>query len=155
MLDLLQEFRSLLDAFERAGVECAVCGGLAVAIHARPRATQDVDLLVADADLERAKEVARRLGYVIEAGPLLLRPGVVEIHRLSKPDPESGDLLSLDLMRVTPPLAEIWQGRVRVAWEHGVIPVVSRSGLIALKRLRASGQDLDDIRLLEGDVGED
>jgi hypothetical protein len=71
------------------------------------------------------------------------------------PDPECGDLLRLDLMRVTPALAEVWQGRARVAWEHGVIPVVSRRGLIALERLRASGQDLDDIRLLERNGGED
>jgi hypothetical protein len=31
--------------------------------------------------------------------------------------------------------------------------VVSRAGLVSMKRLRASGQDLDDIRMLEAEDG--
>jgi hypothetical protein len=46
LLDLLEEFRSILCALEAAEIEFAVCGGLAVAIHAHPRATLDVDLLL-------------------------------------------------------------------------------------------------------------
>jgi hypothetical protein len=55
---------------------------------------------------------------------------------------------------VTPALEEAWETRERVAWEHGEVPVVSRAGLISMKRLRGSGQDLDDIRTLEGDDAE-
>jgi hypothetical protein len=154
VLDLLDEFRGLLAALEREGVDFAVCGGLAVAIHARPRATLDVDLLLPRSQLGAAKRVARAQGYAIESGPLVVRSGVVEIHRLSKPDPETGDLLSLDLLLVTPLLEAVWAGRERVAWEHGELPVVSRAGLAAMKRLRASGQDQDDIRLLEEGDGE-
>lgn len=149
MLDLIDEFRSILAALEAARVELAVCGGLAVAIHARPRATLDVDLLLPRAHLERAKEAARRLGYCIETGPMRFGGDAVEIHRLSKPDPETGELLSLDLLVVTPALEPVWASRERVDWEHGSLPTVSRHGLIQMKRLRASGQDLDDIRALE------
>jgi hypothetical protein len=80
---------------------------------------------------------------------------VVEIHRLSKPDPETGDLLSLGLLLVTPALEAVWSGRERVEWEHGSVPVVSRAGLADMKRLRGSGQDQDDIRLLEGEDDDD
>ena len=151
VLDLLEEFRALVQAFETGGVEFAVCGGLAVAIHARPRATLDVDLLLPVDQLDGAKQIAGALGYRIDAGLLVVRKGVVEIHRLSKPDPETGDLLSLDLLVVTPALSSVWETRERVAWEHGTLPVVSRTGLVAMKRLRESGQDLDDIRALEED----
>jgi hypothetical protein len=155
MLDLVDEFRALLDGLERGGVDYAVCGGLAFAIHARPRATIDVDLLLPIEEVERAKQVAREQGYRIEAGPLQIRKDVIEIHRLSKPDPETGDLLSLDLLVVTPTLAPVWETRQRVGWEHGTVPVVSRAGLVTMKRLRASGQDLDDIRMLEVEDGTD
>jgi len=155
VLDLLREFRSILEALEREGVECAVCGGLAMAIHARPRATLDVDLLVPRSHLEPAKRIARDLGYRIEAGPLWFAERAVEIHRLSKPDPETGDLLPLDLLVVTPALEPVWESRERVPWEHGRLPVVSRAGLVRMKRLRDSGQDRDDIALLESDEGED
>ena len=151
MLDLVDEFRALLDGLEPARVDYAVCGGLAFAIHARPRATLDVDLLLPMEQVEGAKRVAREQGYRIEAGPLVIRKDVIEMHRLSKPDPETGDLLSLDLLVVTPTLAPVWETSQRVGWEHGTVPVVSRAGLVTMKRLRASGQDLDDIRMLEAE----
>jgi hypothetical protein len=151
VLDLVDEFRALVDVLEGARVDFAVCGGLAFAIHARPRATLDVDLLLPIDQIDRAKQVARGKGYRIEAGPLVIRKDVIEIHRLSKPDPDTGDLLSLDLLVVTPTLAPVWETRQRVGWEHGTVPVVSRAGLVTMKRLRASGQDLDDIRALEAE----
>jgi hypothetical protein len=96
LLDLLDEF----------------CGGLAVAIHARPRATLDSDLLLPREPLDRARDVAQRLGYRIEAEHMVVREDVVEI-RLSKPDPDTGDLLSLDLLLVTPALTQTWEARER------------------------------------------
>jgi hypothetical protein len=154
VLDLLEEFRAVLAGLDARRLDDAVCGGLAVAIHARPRATLDVDLLVPEAALEGAKAAIRGLGYTVEAGPTYFRGHAVEIHRLSKPDPETGDLLSVDLLAVTPELAAAWETRERVRWEHGVVSVVSRAGLVAMKRLRGSGQDLDDIRELEAGDGE-
>jgi hypothetical protein len=66
--------------------------------------------------------------------------GAVEIRRISKLNPDSGDLLLLDLLLVTASLAEVWRTRREVDWEHGSLWVVSREGLIALKKLRSSGQ---------------
>lgn len=149
MLDLAEEFRVLVAALEAAEIEFAVCGGLAVAIHARPRATMDIDLLLPRDVIAATQRVVRGLGYVIEAGLMVIRPGVVEMHRMSKPDEESGDLLSIDLLIVTPELESVWAGRERLGWEHGELPVVSRAGPVQMKRLRGSGQDLDDIRNLE------
>jgi len=154
VLDLFEEFRMLVAALTAAGVEFAVCGGLAMAVHARPRATLDVDLLLPREVLEPAKEVARGLGYTIDTGPLVIRKHVIEIERLSKPDLVTGDLLSLDLLLVTPLLLPVWESRERVTWQHGTVPVVSRTGLIGMKRLRGSGIDQDDIQLLEAEDGE-
>jgi hypothetical protein len=155
MLDLFEEFRSIVSALDSAGVPFAVCGGLAVSVYDQPRATVDVDLLLPRDQIQSCKEVLRGLGYTIEAGPLVIRPDVIEMHRMSKPDDESGDLLSIDLLVVTRELASVWEGRVRIDWQYGDLPVVSRAGLIQMKRLRGSGQDQDDIRRLEeGDDGE-
>jgi hypothetical protein len=149
LLDLVDEFRAVVVALEAAEIPFAVCGGLAVAIYAQPRATMDVDLLLPRDQIAGTTEVVRGLGYAIDAGPIVIRPDVVEMHRMSKADEESGDLLSIDLRIVTRELESVWEGRERVGWEHGELPVVSRSGLIRMKRLRGSGQDLDDIRNLE------
>jgi hypothetical protein len=138
MLDLYDELRALVSRLTEAQVEFALCGGLALAVHSVPRATVDIDLLVPVASLEGVKSVARSLGYRIEATPMVLGHGSVEIHRLSKPDPEGEDILSVDLLVVTPPLQEAWSSREEREWEHGRLPVVSRRGLILLKSLRAA-----------------
>lgn len=149
MLDLYDEFASLIGALEAAGADYAVCGGLAMAIHGFPRATIDVDLVVPPNAVERVLACARDLNYTISADPMSLAGGAVEIRRVTKID--HGDLLSLDLLLVTPAIESAWQERVRVRWEQGELWVVSRQGLISLKRLRGSGQDQDDIKRLEGD----
>ena len=55
----------------------------------------------------------------------------------------------LDLLLVTPAILPVWKSRKEVAWEHGTLWVVSRDGLMALKSLRGSGQDLEDISRLK------
>ena len=150
MLDLYDEFSTLIGALEAAGVEYAVCGGLAMAVHGFPRATIDVDLVVPTNAAERVLACARDLGYTIPADPMSFAGGAVEIRRVTKIDAASGDRLSLDLLLVTPAIEHVWNERTRVRWERGELWVVSRQGLVSLKRLRGSGQDQDDIKRLEG-----
>jgi hypothetical protein len=154
MLDLFDEFKALITALEAGHLDYALCGGLAMAVHSLPRATVDIDLLVDPVDLDRIKSLARSLGYTYEAGPMSFRGGDIEIRRLSKIDAASGDTLTLDLMLVTPAIQDAWATRQALAWEDGTVRVVSRAGLIALKSLRGSGQDQDDIALLEEDGDE-
>ena len=49
----------------------------------------------------------------------------------------------------TPVIDAVWKTRVKATWENRPLSVVSRRGLIALKSLRGSGQDIDDIRKLQ------
>ena len=149
MFDLYEEFNSIVSALEEHGIDYAVCGGLAMAVHGLPRATVDIDLLILGESLEEVRELARTLGYTIEAFPMTFSRGAVEIRRLSKIDRDSGIVLSLDLLLVTPEIVEIWQSRTEVAWEAGSLWVVSRRGLMALKSLRSSAQDLADIEQLK------
>jgi hypothetical protein len=149
VFDLYEEFKSIVSALEEHGIDYAVCGGLAMAVHGLPRATVDIDLLILAESLEEAKSVARSLGYTIEAQPMNFHKGAIEIRRLSKIDPSDGDLLMIDFLLVTPAVAAAWNNRIRVASPKGSVFVVSREGLIVLKSFRRSGQDLDDIERLK------
>ena len=73
MLDLFEEFRAIVEALEARRIDYALCGGLAMAVHAFPRATVDIDLLVLAQDEEAVKTVARELGYALEATPMSFR----------------------------------------------------------------------------------
>jgi hypothetical protein len=111
-----------------------------------------MDLLILAESLPQVIDLARLQGYVLSAKPMTFAQGAVEIRRVSKLDPESGDLMSLDLLLVTPQLQAVWANRQQVSWEGNALSVVSRDGLIELKLLRGSGQDLDDIKRLRGET---
>jgi hypothetical protein len=63
-MDLHPDFRDLLVEFVRCGVNFALIGGYAVGVHAKPRATKDLDLLVAGArdNLERVAAALASFG---------------------------------------------------------------------------------------------
>jgi len=149
MLDLFDEFNKLVARFVEGHIDYALYGGLALAVYGIPRATIDIDLMIQPRSLETVLTLVRELGYIKEALPMRFGNQEIEIRRISKFDNESGDMLSLDLLQVTPALLPMWESRQEVAWENGTLWVVSRDGLITLKSMRGSGQDLDDIRRLK------
>ena len=149
MLDLLEEMTQVIATLDERHIDYALVGGLAMAVWGFPRATVDIDVLLPAELLSPCEEVAESLGYVIKARPMSFSSGAVVIHRRSKPDPEGGDVLMLDMMLVTPAIQDVWDEREVVEWERGRISVVSRRCLIKLKRFRSSGTDLDDIARLQ------
>jgi hypothetical protein len=155
MFDLYEEFKSIVCALEEEEIDYAVCGGLAMAVWGAPRATVDIDLLILTEALEEAKAVARGLGFTIEALPMTVGDGAIEIRRISKIDTETGIVLPLDFLLVSPEIVEIWDCRVRVPWEAASLWTVSRRGLIALKSLKPRPQDLADIERLQDTGDED
>jgi hypothetical protein len=72
--------------------------------------------------------------------------GKVEIRRVSKI--HERQVLTLDALLVTPALEEIWASRQQLPWENGQVWVISRAGLIALKKISGRPQDLADIARL-------
>jgi hypothetical protein len=133
----------------RARVDFAICGGIAVTIHGAPRFTKDIDLLVPDAHLEAALDVARQCGFDLEAASMTFDRGLAaerHVHRVSKLDgPEA---LTLDMVPVQPGFAEVFASRLLVEWEGRVVPVVSIEGLVVMKRRAGRDQDLLDLKNL-------
>lgn len=147
MPTLLDEFKSITSALNAAGIEYAVCGGWAMAIHGLPRATMDIDLLVLAEDIGRLWEIAKEIGYDVEGLPLHFD---IEIRRISKIDRESKKLITLDLLLVADNTLDIWAAREEVKWREGSTWVVSKDGLIKMKRIAGRTQDMADIeKLLE------
>ncbi len=148
-MNLLNELRALIDALDSEGIEYALCGGLAMAVHAFPRSTVDIDLIVRRSDFDRIRAIAVDLGYTIDAGSKKLAEGRIDMHRLTRIDPETHIPFDLDFMFVSEAIQTVWDSRVRLSWNFGQLSTVSIDGLIELKRMRSNGQDRDDIVLLE------
>ena len=147
MLDLVRELRAIVGALDGAGVAYALAGGLAVSIYAAPLATQDIDLLMAVPDLDRATTAVRDLGYRIAGRPMRVAGGRMDIQRLIKID--GADLLPLDLLLpLDMELADILAARTQVTWGGTALWIVTIPGLRSLKRLRDSAQDRADLEAL-------
>jgi hypothetical protein len=155
IMDLLDELKCLITKLNEENIEYALCGGLAMAIYALPRATLDIDLLIESSSLEKTRRAVHDLGFTVQAAPMEFHDGKIHIHRVSKIEPSTGETLMLDLLTVTPELMSAWESRTKVDWEHGSISVVSPHGLILLKSFRKSGQDQDDIIFLRSIIDED
>ena len=119
-----------------------------MAIHGHPRATIDIGLLVQPDDVERIFEAVRPLGFSIEARPMNFSGSAMQIRRISKVDERDGEVLMLDMLLVTPETRSAWETRQEVPWQGYPLTVVSRDGLILLKKFRSSKQDLADIEAL-------
>jgi hypothetical protein len=145
-MDFFQELKDVTAALDASAVDYALCGGVALAIHGVPRATQDIDLLVRPNDLPRLREVARACGFVLESFPMDFASGIT-IQRFTKLI--DGLPLMLDALLVAGPLSYAWEGRQIAEIEGGQVRVVSRESLIALKLAAGRPQDLVDVQRLQ------
>jgi hypothetical protein len=59
------------------------------------------------------------------------------------------------VIAVASDMESVWRGRLMVEWRDRSISVVSRDGLIVMKRIAGRPQDLADIAKLEGTDDED
>lgn len=145
-IDLHAELVQLVSDLQTAGIDYALCGALALAVHGVPRATKDIDLLVRGEDLDAVRAVARGRGYVFEALPMTFAASRIAVHRFTKL--VDGRPLMLDALLVEASLDPIFASRLRVPWEGLELQVVSRDGLIALKTTAGRPQDLVDLQHL-------
>ncbi len=154
-MDLIEEMTNLVRGLNEANVPYALCGGLAMAIHGHPRATQDIDLLIPEEELSRVQQVAKNSGFWIPSGRMPFKaktPLAMDIYRISKA--VGPDLIPLDLIIVSPALQEVWDSRTQKPCGEINCSVVSREGLITMKTIAGRYRDLADIEDLNGASGE-
>lgn len=143
-MHLESELREIVRLFNKAKVDYALCGGMAVAVHGYPRFTKDIDLLVPPASLECAKVAARSAGFLDESARVPFPDSY--LHRLLKV--EGTDYRMLDLIVPKRLDTKAWAERKWFDWNDLPICVVSIEGLVEMKRAAGRDQDKMDIRNL-------
>jgi len=146
-IDLFAESLTVFRSLEAANVTYAVAGAFAVAFHGAPRATTDIDLIVAPEEVDRALAAVRGLGFDIEALPMVFADGM-EVRRITKLAGEES--LTLDFLLARGPLQAVLAARIQVETLDGTFAVVDREGLIRMKAWAGRPQDLADIDRLRG-----
>ena len=146
---IIDELFLLVDAFTASELEYAVCGGLALAIHGRPRLTVDIDFVVAAEDIKRAAEIVATVGFDDVAGWVQLPPNKLGIDRLYRVNKFSGsDFLTLDLLEADSSQNAIFKDREVFEVDGRQIQSLSRTALITMKRDSDRTKDKLDVELL-------
>jgi hypothetical protein len=143
------DFRDLLSAFNVAGVRFLIVGGYALAYHAHPRFTKDLDLLIEPTpeNARRVHEALRSFGAPLSGvGPEDFASEGTVFQMGMAPN-------RIDVMTAIDGVsfAEAWDGRSESRYGDQPAPVLGRAELIKNKRASGRPQDLVDVDLLEKD----
>jgi hypothetical protein len=141
------DFRDLFAALNDAGAKYLLVGGYALAVHAAPRFTRDLDVWVESSPANAARVMAalRAFGAPLEslAEADLARADIV--FQMGLP-PNRIDLVTgIDGVGFD----EAWPARVSTTYGDQDVPVIGRAHLVANKRATGRPQDALDADLLE------
>ena len=150
-MDVFGEFEQLAQDLADRQIPYALIGGVAMAFHAQPRFTKDIDLLIKAAQLPELAAVLRSAGYCSPADPWTFPRAQLALHRFLKPVPDDEFFVDV-LVAESPELAAIVdRAQLVESPNHPAIRLARREDIIRLKNLRASPQDRADIALLQRD----
>ncbi len=140
------DFKELLEAFAAEGAELVVVGAYAVAFHARPRATKDLDLVVrgTSENLARAARALEKFGAPAEIAAHVSSLAEDEVVYLGQPP------VRIDILRSIEGVAtdDLFARAVPATFAGVPVRVISLDDLIANKTKVGRDQDRIDVKVL-------
>ena len=141
------DFRDLFAALNAAGARYLLVGGYAVAFHAEPRFTKDLDVWT-EPEAENARRVLdalRAFGAPLQelSASDLAQPGIV--FQIGVPPNRIDVVTSIDGVAFD----AAWPDRVETSYGDQPMFVIGRACLIRNKRAAGRPQDLIDVVALE------
>jgi hypothetical protein len=141
------DFRDLFAALNAAEARYLLVGGYAVAFHAQPRFTKDLDVWTEPdkANAGRVLEALRRFGAPLQqlSTADLAAPGTV--FQIGVPPNRIDIVTAIDGVA----FPDAWADRVATTYGEEPVPVIGRRQLVANKRASGRPQDLLDVAILE------
>ncbi len=149
-IDLNDPVAVLLAAFqalERAGVEAAAYGGLALAVYGEPRETKDADLAVAGVSAAQGEAALRAAGFDVMLAFDRMRFGGQLVSRLTLIGGAAGSLNTADLVepRSSRYAHEVLARSLTGSLRQEPLRVVSPEDFVVLKILATRERDLEDV----------
>ena len=141
-----KDYEELLKLFNRNKVKYCIIGAFAVAFHARPRYTKDIDILI-EPTIENAKKVVKSLN---EFGFESLGLSKKDFCRKGKIvqlgyEPVRVDLLT-SVQGVT--FKEVWENKAAGTYGQEKVFFAGQEELIKTKKISKRKQDLADLDIL-------
>ena len=145
-MKLHPDFKDFLAVLASEGVEYLLVGGYAVAFHARPRATKDIDFWVSSTpeNLERLVRALTRFGAPGSVVLAARTAGDDDVLWMGQPPTR------IDIIRTIAGVdfARAYPNRVRAEWDNVPVVVIGGDDLITNKRAADRDQDRLDVSVL-------
>ena len=123
---------------------------MAIGMYCEPRGTVDLDLVIEPAELDKVIAALKEIGFENFSAPMNFSGGEMIIHRVLKLQPGYSQVLMLDLcIPDKAKFPQVWKDWKRFDLGNSSLMILSRIGLIEMKKSRSSEKDLTDIRNLE------
>ncbi len=143
--DVRKLLEGLVETFGRENIDYALCGSWAVALWGYSRMTTDIDLFIAEKDLDRACRALEPVGFVLKAGRIPLPSAGIEFYGVSAV--ADSEIVPLDMYPV--PEDDPYLGRKgHVVWNDFEVPILDIDDLIAMKSKSERGKDRIDVEEL-------
>jgi hypothetical protein len=146
MVESTKDFEELLECFQRHEVRFVIVGAYALAHHAKPRYTKDLDIFVEATGVNGARIVKalEEFGFgglgISESD--FSAPG--RILQLGVPPNRVDIMTTIDGVS----FGEVWEGRVHGAYGAASVAYIGYDDLIRNKSAAARPQDLADLQTL-------
>jgi len=142
------DFKEFLSCLKRHGVRFLIVGAHAMAVLGRPRATEDIDVLVepTESNAARLGQALAEFGFPEHASAAAEHFAVPDRMATLGREPVRIDILS-SIAGVT--FAEAWQGRVRAELSDMTLEVLGLAQMRATKRAANRPKDQLDLALLD------
>jgi predicted nucleotidyltransferase len=142
---LPDDFKDFLNSLNKNNVEYLLLGGWAVGIHGHPRATGDMDVLIAvdDANVDRLYKALYEFG-----APTVDKSHFKEIGRIFR---MGRSPMRIEIINQASgiDIKDCYARRKVVNADGVAIPVISREDLIINKKAAGREKDMADVRNLE------
>jgi hypothetical protein len=137
---------AVLQAFERAGIEAAAYGGLALAVYGEPRETKDADLAVAGVSGSQGEAALHAAGFDVTLAFDRVTFGGQLVSRLTLLGGTAGGLNTADLVEPRSPryALETLRRTLTGTLREQQIRVISPEDFVVMKILATRDRDLED-----------
>ena len=150
-MNVFFEFHKIVLHLQSEGIAYALIGGVAIAFHAEPRFTKDIDILIRESDLDRVSTILKNAGYFPSAPSWMFKDCKLTLHRFLKISDH--DEMMIDIMVPGDKRYDkIIDNALTIESEGtGIVRVAAKNDLIWLKSQRNSKQDQADIERLNNE----
>ena len=141
-----KDYEEFLELLNKHDIRYCIIGAFALAFHARPRYTKDMDILI-EATIDNAK---RLLAALREFGFGSLNLSVEDFSSKGNIIQLGYEPVRIDIITSIKGLefADIWESRIQGPYGKQTVNFIDRQNLIRSKRLSNRTQDKADLDLL-------